>query len=604
MMKISYLDGPRLFNAIAAGAKTLFVEREYLNQINVFPVPDGDTGNNMTATVASMVEETQVSPSLQATADSIADAALVGARGNSGLILAQYFYGISQEVAGRDRLEVQSLGDLFAGAVRYAREAISNPIEGTVLTVIEEWSASFKFLQEKHHDLADLFPASLDAARSSLKSTTSRLKVLRDANVVDAGGKGFVALLEGITDFISRGKLRNIKEATAAPREIVEEHSIHHGEVTHRYCTEAILTGDQLDLPNLRGKLETYGDSVIVSGHEQKVHFHLHTSRPAELFLDLDQLGSFQRPKIDDMIRQVEAGRNDTPPIALVTDSTCDLPPEILDRFNIHVIPIQLAFGDSNYLDKFTITSDIFYRKLASTMVTPTTSQPAVSTFEGLFSFLNEHYESIIAVHLSAALSGTWNAARTAAERISSAPITIIDSRTLTASLGLIVLEAAEAIDNGLSHDEVVDRINSVVERSHVLVGVRTLKYMVRGGRISPILGVVGSLLNLKPIVTLDETGKGATFGRAHSQKGTLRNIEKQVAELAHGNGIERYAVVHASVYEEAVDWSNRLTSSTGLPPTYIIDISPVIGLNAGIGSLGVCLTEKDNRSTEEKSYN
>ena len=128
MTKISYLDGPRFFNAIAAGARTLTGEREDLNRINVYPVPDGDTGNNMTATVASIVEETEVHPSLQVTADSMADAAIVGARGNSGLILAQYFYGISQEVGGRERIETRSLGDLFAGAVKYARQAIANPV--------------------------------------------------------------------------------------------------------------------------------------------------------------------------------------------------------------------------------------------------------------------------------------------------------------------------------------------------------------------------------------------------------------------------------------------------------------------------------------------
>ena len=594
MVKISYLDGPRLFNALAAGAETLFGEREELNRINVFPVPDGDTGNNLTATVASIVGDTEVKPSLQATADSIADAALVGARGNSGLILAQYFYGISQEVAGRHRIEVHSLGDLFAGAVRYAREAIGNPVEGTLLTVLEEWSSAVKCLQEKYRDLADLIPASLDAARTSLQSTTSRLRALREANVVDAGGKGFVAMLEGISDFIRSGRLRSIAEITDAPREIVEEHSAYHGEVVHRYCTEAVLTGENLNLHDLRRRLESYGDSVIVSGHEQKVHFHLHSNQPEELFRELDPLGTFQRPKAEDMIRQVEAGRRMKPQIALVTDSTCDLPAETLDRFNIHMIPVQLAFGDSHYLDKFTITPDIFYRKLESSSLRPTTSQPSVSAFESLFTFLADHYDSIIAIHLSAALSGTWNAARMAAERITSVPITVIDSRTLTASLGLIVLEVAEAIERGLSYAEVVDLINNTISRSRVLVGVKTLKYMVRGGRVSPVLGVVGSLLNLKPIVTLDEDGKGTTFGKAHSQRGTLRSIEGEIGELVRGNGIKRYAVVHASDPARAADWAGDLTGITGMAPDYIIDISPVIGLNAGVGSLGVCLLEND----------
>ncbi|MFC1627683.1 DAK2 domain-containing protein [Gemmatimonadota bacterium] len=592
MNRISYLDGPRFFNAIAAGARTLTGEREYLNRINVYPVPDGDTGNNMTVTIASIVEETTVQSSLQKTADSIADAALVGARGNSGLILAQYFYGISREVAGRERIETRSLGDLFTGAVRYAREAIGNPVEGTVLTVIEEWSTAFRNLQEKYSDLAELLPASLEAARSSLQSTTSRLKALRDANVVDAGGKGFVALLEGASDFIRRGRLRNFAEPAVLPREFADEHSIHHGEVNHRYCTEAVLAGEGLDLPGLRRLLASSGDSVIVSGHERKIHFHLHTNRPAELFRDLDPLGSFQRPKIDDMLRQVEAGGSEHPRIALVTDTTCDLPCEILDRYNIHMVPVQLSFGDSHYLDRFSITPDIFYRKLAVTDSFPTTSQPPVRTFEGLFSFLGEHYDSIISINLSSGLSGTLNAARTAAERIESTPVTVIDSRTLTASLGLIVLNAAEAIDRGDSHDEVVEIINDSITRSRLLVGARTLKYFIRGGRISPVQGLVGNFLNLKPIVTLDREGKGATFGRSHSQRGTLRNIEQEIDMVASSRGIDRYAVVHAAVPEEAADWAGHLAGIVGKTPEYVIDISPVIGLHAGTGALGICFLE------------
>lgn len=597
MNKISYLDGPRFFNAIAAGARTLTGEREYLNRINVYPVPDGDTGNNMTATVASIVEESEVHPSLQATADSIADAALVGARGNSGLILAQYFYGISKEVAGRERIETRSLGDLFSGAVKYAREAITNPVEGTVLTVIEEWSAALRNLQEKHSDLADLLPASLEAARTSLRSTTSRLKALREANVVDAAGKGFVALLEGITDFISRGRLRSVAEPVTIAREFPDEHSIHHGEVAHRYCTEAVLSGDELDLSALREMLESYGDSVIVSGHERKVHFHLHTSRPAELFHELDPHGAFQRPKIDDMIRQVEAGRHDKARIALVTDTTCDLPAEILDRYQIHMVPVQLSFGESQYLDRYSITPDIFYDKLARATEVPTSSQPPVTAFEGLYSFLGEHYDSIISINLSAGLSGTLDTALTAAERVTSVPITVIDSQTLTAALGLVVLEAAEAIERGMSHEEVVELIDDVIPRSRVLVGAQTLKYFIRGGRISPVQGLVGGLLNVKPIVTIGHDGKGDTFGRAFSQRGTQRNIEQEIEKVAQGTGIQRYAIVHSSLPDRAVEWAVKTTAIIGLPPAFTIDISPVIGVHAGPGALGICLLEKSRRT-------
>jgi DegV family protein with EDD domain len=189
-------------------------------------------------------------------------------------------------------------------------------------------------------------------------------------------------------------------------------------------------------------------------------------------------------------------------------------------------------------------------------------------------------------------LSGTIDAARTAAERITSVPITVVDSKTLTAAMGLLLLEAAEAIERGCTHEEVVGLIEDLVPRSRILVGARTLKYFIRGGRISPVQGVLGRLLNVKPIITVDRDGKGDTFGRAYNRRGILRNIEQELSILAGEERIHRYAVVHSAVPDEAAAWIPKVVSITGISPDYTIDISPVIGVHAGPGALGVCLLE------------
>ncbi len=252
------------------------------------------------------------------------------------------------------------------------------------------------------------------------------------------------------------------------------------------------------------------------------------------------------------MLRQSEAAHHRKWPIALVTDSTCDLPQAVFDRYQVHVVPVQLSFGDSPYLDKVTITPDQFYTMLDERPEYPKTAQPSPQAFESFYARLAGHYDSIVAVHLSQKLSGTYSNSLAAAGRVSKATgktITVIDSKTLSGALGLVLLQAARLIEQGKSHDEVVAGIEKDLPRAKVLVGVRTLKYMVRGGRVSPMAGVVAKLLNLKPIVSVRESGESKIFDKAFSQRGLLRKI---LRHLRAAGRIREYGILHAHNPEDA----------------------------------------------------
>ncbi|MBN1333166.1 MAG: DegV family EDD domain-containing protein, partial [Synergistales bacterium] len=578
-MKVAFLDGTRLYKAFVAGTRALEGRKEYLNSINVFPVPDGDTGDNMVSTLRHISGSSLVSRSISKTCSSMAEAALMGARGNSGLILAQYIYGLSRALKDDTTVGTVAFAEGLVKAVPFAEEALSMPVEGTILTVLREWAEHVYSLSRGIVDFAVLLPTSIAAARKSLLDTPQMLEILARKGVVDAGAQGFVDFLQGITDFLEKGDLKSLQAAPV--RVVMEDQAEHPEEETprYRYCTEAILEGPQLSRKILMSELSAQGDSVIIGGHENRYRIHVHTDHPSELFERLSQEGTLSDQKADDMVRQVEVKSGKTPSIALMTDSSCDLPASLTDRYRIHIMPLKLSFDGSTYLDKVTITPDRIYRILPDTDKTMVTSQPGLGEFIEKYSFLCSHYESVISVHLAAALSGTWNTSARAAASVNGEKIHVRDSRNLCSGLGLIVLKAAEAISEGKTADEVLGIIDRAIPRTKIFVSLSTLRYMVRGGRISPMKGWLAGMLNLKPIISLDNEGRGIHYGNACTENSNMSKILGIFQKLLESKGIWKYAVVHAHAEEKAERLAEALTRISGMGPAYLMDISPVIGI-------------------------
>jgi len=377
----------------------------------------------------------------------MADAALLGARGNSGLIFAQFLYGFSQESGGKDEMDARAFGRVVSAAIPYAREALSKPVEGTILTVMQDWTSEVERMTRRSNDFAHLSPGSLDVAQKSLSETPLKLAVLARAGVVDAGAQGFVDFLEGVVSFLENGDLRNFAEQPGVPDISHIHEDFNDGDPAYRFCTEALLSGERLNIGNIRKEMQPFGDSLIVGGHGTKVRVHIHTDTPDRLFFTLRKHGALKQQKADDMKRQVDVCRPKLHRVALITDSTCDLPADFMDENQIHVVPLRLAFGESVFIDRVTISSDQFYTLLEESRVKPKSSQPTIADFERNYCFLLEHYDSVISLHISSKLSGTWNASRAAAEKLGG-KITVIDSKTASAPLGLLVMRAAMALND------------------------------------------------------------------------------------------------------------------------------------------------------------
>jgi uncharacterized protein len=592
--KITRINGKNLYYLFLAGAQNIISHQKELNKINVFPVPDADTGTNLASTIRSIIGNTQPHDSYKHTADSIATAALVGARGNSGVIFAQFLYGLSTETENLTEITIFDFADSVRKSVAYVYDAIANPREGTMLTVIREWADDIYENRHTATDFASLMIHSLEAAKKSLIETTAKLSELIKANVVDAGAKGFVLFLEGIIEFIHTGNLRKLLGITREAEDArFSPADVDHDSFTFRYCTEALIKGDNIDKEVLRSIAQEFGDSLVVAGSKSMMRFHVHTDKPQELLARLRDQGTLTFQKADDMRKQYEVAHHRKWSIALVTDSACDLPPEMIDQYQIHMVPLNLFFGENQYLDKVTIHPEQFYRLLEIEKEEPSTAQPNDKSFENLFSHLSSHYDSVIAIHVGQALSGTYYNSVKSAQRISQEfgkKITVIDSKNISGGLGLLVMKAAKAIEQGAPHDEITAMLEQSVSKTKLFASVKTLKYLVRSGRVSPVKGAVGKMLHLTPVISLNEEGKAIQLEKAFNHTSNMQKVLKRASDIIQKQGLWNYVVLHANNERRAKWFGGEMERITGIQPAAYLDISPVIGLHAGVGTVGLAL--------------
>lgn len=267
----------------------------------------------------------------------------------------------------------------------------------------------------------------------------------------------------------------------------------------------------------------------------------------------------------------------------IVVDSTCDLPDEIMRRLNIVSVPLKVHFGDDVFRDKVDLDSDQFFARLAQATRLPTTSQPAPGEFLEAFKAIPED-ETILSINIASQFSGTLQSAQLAASELEGRDIRVIDSGTVSWAAGLLVMAAAEAIAAGKSADDVEKLIGELKPRLRLLAVLDTLKYVVMGGRVSAIQGMLGGVLRVKPMITVrdGEIHRGTparTWGQAQ---------QKLLSDVREEGGSSRFAVIHAAAPEVAAAFKVMLEEEYPEAKVYDGAIGPVVGTHAGPGALGL----------------
>lgn len=315
-MKVEKIDGVLWTKLFLAASAYLEKRKQSVDELNVFPVPDGDTGTNMSLTMISAAKsmvENSINDTDKATKQ-MAYGALMGARGNSGVILSQLLAGFAYSIEGKKEINAEDFGQALAVSVETAYKAVMNPVEGTILTVSRE--ASEAVLKELKHGekntINSVFKAAYCGAYEALQKTPLMLPVLEQAGVVDAGGQGFVYILEGMLEALD-GELLKESKFASAPVDIIktETASGHTGEkaIAYQYCTEFILKKKNKDLPleEIKAFLVDKGDCLLVVGNNETGKIHIHTNTPGKVLDYCTGLGSLHKIKIDNMSEQSTA---------------------------------------------------------------------------------------------------------------------------------------------------------------------------------------------------------------------------------------------------------------------------------------------------------
>ncbi|MEM7413986.1 MAG: DegV family protein [Gemmatimonadota bacterium] len=602
-MQIRYLDGPRLRRSLIAACDYAQQQRAELNRINVFPVPDGDTGTNLAMTVRAIGDHLKgnTDRTVAGVASEAAQGAILGARGNCGMMLSHFLLGFSEDLVGQARISAQQFASALRAGVEKLYDSLEDPVEGTILTVMRDTAAAAETSEDT--DFVPLVNHVVSEARESLARTPEQLAVLKKAGVVDAGAKGFVSMLEGVLLFVEGVTIAAGTEAAVETEVAAAAVDYPDEEEQFRFCTEALVRGDGLpEQKAVREVLREMGDSLIVIRTDEVLKIHVHTDEPEEVFDYLRSVGTLVTHKAEDMRIQHDAlGRGSghvtlaRRPVSIVTDSAADLPEEIVRAHGIHVVPMSLVDGDKTYQDGVDMTATQFHELLRTAQSLPTTSQPSPAAIANGYTWAAEEGEAVVAVFVSSTLSGTIGAAEAAKGQVE-ADVHIVDSLGNSLLHGMMALKAAELGETGTSPEEIVKELERVRQTSGILFTVRTFERMMASGRVGKGQALLGRLLGIKPILGMNPEGGvqpyGKAFGVERAKGELLRLVREQIPASTER---VRFGIVHVGMPEIVDEVSEALRREYGRHVEIIgAPATPVIATHLGIGAWGLAWMVED----------
>lgn len=278
--------------------------------------------------------------------------------------------------------------------------------------------------------------------------------------------------------------------------------------------------------------------------------------------------------------------------LRIVTDSTSDLSPALLAKYGISMVPLTVHFGPESFLEGVQLSTDDFWTKVQSSPFHPKTAQPAPGDFLQVFQRLHAEGHEILCVCISANLSGTMNSAQIAAQMLPEAKITVVDTRSVTLGLGMMVIEAARLAEAGTPTADVVKRIDEIAGRMNILFTLDSLEFLQKNGRVGKAASLLGGLLGLKLILQVDREGVVAPADKVRGRSKVLPRALEMLQERVPAGRKVRMAILHANVPEQAQLWVDEVSKVWDVQEYWVGPIGAVVGTNAGPGTVGVVLYE------------
>ena len=598
---IAYVDGPRLARAVYAAADWVAAGRDEINRINVFPVPDGDTGTNFSLTLRAVADALRAlgDAPLSETARTMARAGVLGARGNSGMMLAHFLLGFAEALGDRDTATAPDIARAIRQGADHLYESLDDPREGTILTVARDAAIAAEPVAATSRDIREFMIRLLEEGELALARTPELMAVLKEAGVVDAGGKGFVRMLEGVVRYIHGdailvgAQLAELERDVQAPAAAVSVSA----ERDFQYCTEVLVRGDALPSANeVRAAMHAFGGSTVVAVLGDILKIHVHTDTPQAVFSYAERWGRVDTTKAEDMrVQHRRLAHTRRRAVTIVTDSSADLPDSVLDKHGIALVPLQVVFGDSTFRDRVELKPEDFYRRLRAASELPTTSQPAPAAFIQAFRDALQEADEVVAVLLGSNLSGTFASAQAAIRAADLSGIHLVDTRLASLGVGLLALRGAELAGLGWRGAQIASELTRLRSRCGMLLTVDRYDNLLRSGRISRGKAWLAGMLDVKPILSFDEQGQVVPVervrGRENLEARALALLEQRLTPRPER---VRFGVAHADAPEAAERIRAALVQTYRPQDCFVTLATGVLGTHVGPGAWGIFYQVED----------
>ncbi len=557
-------------------------DKEQINKINVFPVPDQDTGNNLAATLKGMKEQIEDKDfsSIEELSNSVLEGALTGAQGNAGIIYTGFLAGFLPELGKEKTVNAIQLGDAFEKGYERAKDSIQNPREGTILDIVEAFALSFKEESKTEKDIVNVFYKSLEQANIALEDTPNKMELLKKAGVVDAGGLGFLMILETYLDIlkeqedISSPKIFSFKKETIGPKRFIQI-------ISNRYEVVALLRNVEENEKSIKNKLKYLGNCLDIIQIKSRTKIHIHTDSPYEVRDIIKGIGDIENLKIQDMAREVIGEKSiESVSIGIIIDERAGLTAKIIDHYDIEVIPFKITWPEGESLAGNTVCEKIKEAKKQGLVQKPKIESIPHDFFLEAYKKQLEKFETVLCVVSSSKLSESYKAALKAKTLLNpkdQEKVFIIDSKNISAGQSLLILEAIELIKEHRNIKEIQTRLEKIIPQINVCFVLEEERWWKGNFWSKEKKDYIHVLAQVKD-------GKLTKTGPARSKDFAdilFKRIDHITAKEIKKGGRIRAVIAHGDNQEQAEQLKSSLKKYKRADISFVTITDPVTSINA-----------------------
>ena len=602
---MEYLTPKELQKMILFSWEKIEKNKEEINKINVFPVPDQDTGSNMAKTLLGIKEaiENKDFKNLEEISEAALDGALTAAQGNAGVIYTGFLAGFLPQLNNNSvgsvknfkknqknnsqAIDAKKIAQAFQGGAQRARESIQNPREGTILDVIDAAANTFQKESQKEKEITSLFQKAVENAQEALLATREKMEIFRKANVVDAGGLGFLMILESYLESLEGEKKKKEKEKTTPSEKIKRFIQT----LSQRYEVVFLIENKNLNPQDLEKKLVKLGNSIEIVKIGQKTKVHIHTDFPDEVKEIARQSGKMLSLRVEDMAKEV-GGEPSVRKISIgiVVDDAASLLPKIQERYQIAIVPTIVDWPEGKKIKGKNIYQKMREAEGLGIKTLPKISQADSQEYLNVFEQLLQKFEKVLCITVASKLSGCHNAAMQAEKEVSDPKrVFVFDSQQALGAQAFLILRAIEMIQEQREVTEIIKELQEFRLKTYLYGLLEDPKWIRAGGKITKSqANWIRRMkkLGFHPLITIKKgqiLKGGIVFAQGMAEV-LFKKIKKDIKIRKREQGV-RVIINYTDNLKEAEKLKKKL-KEINVEVSFMSLVNPVVGVHLGPGGL------------------